>query len=222
MVTIYIIKCENGKYYVGKTNNIQKRLLDHFTNNGSEWTKMHKPIEILERYDNCDHFDEDKYTIKTMEKYGINNVRGGSFVKINLTESDRQTICKMISGATDRCFLCGKSDHFIADCPDKNSNDDIIVSTLESIFGKSTLNTITNFFDTIMSSFSNDNNKCYRCGKHDHWANECKNETSSGNEYIYLCNYCKKGFSTLKGATYHENVYCKKNYKNKNITHKNI
>ena len=36
MSTIYILKLEDNKYYVGKTKNINKRILDHYTNNGSE------------------------------------------------------------------------------------------------------------------------------------------------------------------------------------------
>ncbi len=30
MNTIYILRLENNKYYVGRTNNINKRILDHF------------------------------------------------------------------------------------------------------------------------------------------------------------------------------------------------
>jgi hypothetical protein len=94
MVTIYVIECEYGKYYVGKSKDVDVRLLNHFTNNGSEWTKLYKPVKVLGQYDNCDDFDEDKYTIQMMEKYGINNVRGGSFVRIKLDESDQKVICR--------------------------------------------------------------------------------------------------------------------------------
>ncbi len=77
---IYVIECQQGKYYVGKSKDVDARLSEHFTNNGSERTKLYKPIKVVGRYNNCDVFDEDKYTIKMMEKYGVNNVRGGSFV----------------------------------------------------------------------------------------------------------------------------------------------
>ena len=87
MVFIYILKLENGKYYVGKTNNPEYRLNNHFNENGSAWTKKHKPIKILKLIPNCDNYDEDKITRQYMDKYGINNVRGGSFVSVKLDKS---------------------------------------------------------------------------------------------------------------------------------------
>ena len=42
MNTVYILKLEDNKYYVGKTKNINKRILDHFTDCGSEWTRKYK------------------------------------------------------------------------------------------------------------------------------------------------------------------------------------
>jgi predicted GIY-YIG superfamily endonuclease len=39
MVTIYILECEKGKYYVGKSSNVELRIDEHFANNGPEWTK---------------------------------------------------------------------------------------------------------------------------------------------------------------------------------------
>lgn len=35
-VYIYVIKCKNNKYYVGKTKNIDERLKEHKYNQGSE------------------------------------------------------------------------------------------------------------------------------------------------------------------------------------------
>jgi len=116
MVFIYILELEQGKYYVGKTTNYAFRLDKHFGSSGSSWTKKYKPINVLELIPNCDNYDEDKHTIKCMEKYGINNVRGGSFCEIKLSDNNIITLNQMIKGVTDKCYICGKGDHFANDC----------------------------------------------------------------------------------------------------------
>jgi|UniRef100_A0A6C0EES8 predicted GIY-YIG superfamily endonuclease len=39
MTTIYILKLEDDCFYVGKTNNYNKRIIDHINNNGALWIK---------------------------------------------------------------------------------------------------------------------------------------------------------------------------------------
>lgn len=114
-VYIYVLSLVNNKYYVGKTKNISNRLENHFADSGSYWTKKYKPISVLEIYENCDVYDEDKYTIMYMNKYGIDNVRGGSFTTLYLSLHETLIINKMIDGANDKCFKCGLS-HFANFC----------------------------------------------------------------------------------------------------------
>jgi predicted GIY-YIG superfamily endonuclease len=46
---IYILKLEGGKYYVGKTNNVDQRLQQHFDGTfGSAWTRLHRPIALFD------------------------------------------------------------------------------------------------------------------------------------------------------------------------------
>ena len=116
MVFIYILQLELGKYYVGKTTNPSFRLDQHFNSNGSNWTKKYKPISVIEIIPNCDDYDEDTYTIKYMEQYGINNVRGGSFCEIKLSDNNISTLNQMIKGVTNKCYICGKADHFANEC----------------------------------------------------------------------------------------------------------
>lgn len=49
---------KQDKYYVGKSNNIDFRIEDHFDSSGSSWTKKYKPIEVMEILPNCDDYDE--------------------------------------------------------------------------------------------------------------------------------------------------------------------
>lgn len=119
MVNIYVLELENKKYYVGKTKNLDFRINQHFSEHGSEWTKKHRPVKILTIINNCDDWDENKWTLIIMSKYGIENVRGGSWSQIDLSEDEVKNISNMISGCQDKCFGCGENTHFVKECKNR-------------------------------------------------------------------------------------------------------
>lgn len=128
MIFVYILLLEQNKYYVGRTNNINFRLNEHFNKFGSYFTKKYKPIKVKKIIQDCDYFDEDKYTIKMMAKYGIENVRGGSFTKINLSKCDINVINKMINNSKNKCFNCFSPSHFANECNEiKIKNSELIL-----------------------------------------------------------------------------------------------
>jgi len=167
MVCIYILRLEEEKYYVGKTNNPEFRLDSHFNANGSEWTKLYKPINIVEIKNNCDDYDEDKYTIIYMNKYGINNVRGGSFVSVILTKAQNDTLEKMISGATNKCFLCA-GDHFAKEC--EENKDFVWVCECGREFLKESSCAYHSKYCKAKNKLSE---CCFRCGRTSHYVRDC-------------------------------------------------
>ena len=132
MVFIYVLQCEEDKYYVGKTDTNKFRIDTHFDSNGSEFTKKYKPIDIYQIIPECDKYDEDKYVKKYMDKYGIDNVRGGTYSRIELTTEEKKFIQKELWGANDLCFLCG-GEHFVKDCPNNTNKTENIVEIKEIV-----------------------------------------------------------------------------------------
>ena len=43
----YVLLCDDGSLYKGKTNNIERRMNEHLSGAGAEHTKKHKPIELV-------------------------------------------------------------------------------------------------------------------------------------------------------------------------------
>jgi len=116
MVYIYVLKLQNNKYYVGKSNDPQTRINDHTSGRGSKWTRKHPPIDIDDVFSNCDDFDENKYTKIWMGIYGIDNVRGGSYCQQVLPFETIKFLKKEINGMLGKCYRCGNKGHFVKDC----------------------------------------------------------------------------------------------------------
>lgn len=53
MATTYILRCADNKLYVGSTTNIDERLKRHNAGYASEYTHLHRPVELVykEEYD---------------------------------------------------------------------------------------------------------------------------------------------------------------------------
>lgn len=120
---IYILELQGGRYYVGKTTRWEKRWQKHCNGTATEWTRIYPPVQRVAYYENVSHFDEDKYVKEYMARYGIDNVRGGTYAHPILTEDEHKAIQNEINGALDACFRCGSTTHFIRNCPVKAGCD---------------------------------------------------------------------------------------------------
>ncbi len=115
MSVIYVLKLNDGKYYVGRTTNLDKRIRDHKNGYGSAWTKKYGFIELIDTIHVDSPFYEDMIVKTMMHTHGIENVRGGSYSQILLQKEQYDQLRREINGATDKCFKCG-GDHFVVDC----------------------------------------------------------------------------------------------------------
>lgn len=116
MEHIYILLLSTGKYYIGKTKNVDKRWEEHITGNGSGWTKKYKPLSLIKSVVSTSHFDEDRYVKEYMEKYGIENVRGGTYSNMVLDANCIAVLEKEIRHSNNLCVRCGRGTHFVKDC----------------------------------------------------------------------------------------------------------
>ena len=124
---VYILRLINNKYYVGISQNPQKRIKDHFAGRGAGWTRTHKPMGVELVLNGVDIFEEDMWTKRYMADKGIENVRGGFYVRDTIPEPEQKMIQREIWSAEAVCMRCGRDNHYAAQCTyDKDVNGRII------------------------------------------------------------------------------------------------
>lgn len=155
MEQIYIIKLEKSKYYIGKTRNIEKRWEEHLTGNGSGWTKKYKPTSLITTIKSTSQFDEDKYVKEYMAKYGIDNVRGGTYSNIVLDANSIAVLEKEIWHSKNLCTRCGRDSHYIKECYAKTDVDGAIINTSNNDKVKTSLSSLTTPISSIIKTANN-------------------------------------------------------------------
>lgn len=201
---IYVLQIgENSQYYyIGKTGNLSRRFLEHKNGVGSEWTKLHGNIKLLNLYPVTGIFDEDMKTLEYMKLHGIDNVRGGSYVSKTLHKSQIDSINIQIRAATNACHKCGEVGHFVNDC---TLNSDNVLPEVKPInlveeFNKSKLKhdgkiAVNNSVEKCVEKDVKPARKkytrkpkfqilCDRCGRTTHSADTCVAKTDTDGKYI--------------------------------------
>jgi predicted GIY-YIG superfamily endonuclease len=121
--TLYALKLCNEKYYVGVTSHLQRRYEQHLKGQGPTWTRLYPPIgfERLTIRNSDNPFEEDTMTKELMLKYGIDNVRGGSYSNSKLSDAQLEILNTEIRTATGACYHCSSTDHYANHCPNCSS-----------------------------------------------------------------------------------------------------
>ena len=125
---IYVLRLEGGRYYVGKSEDVMARYSQHLKGSGSAWTRKHKPVALEKTFENVSPFQEDSITKEYMSKHGIDKVRGGSYVEVELSDFHKDALNMEIWGAKDLCTQCGRKGHWVKDC---HATKDVSGNTIE-------------------------------------------------------------------------------------------
>lgn len=168
---VYVLELCDGKWYIGKSLSTQKRIGDHIIGEGSEWTKKYRVLKVDSIISvGEDPFVEDTTTKKYMMKYGIDNVRGGSYCNVVLPDWQLLSLKREIYGATNKCFICGDSSHFAK----FHSPGNFILQE----------GYVENTIDQEIPIIISPNVECLRCGRKNHSREKCYAKTHSNGEIL--------------------------------------
>ena len=104
---------EGGKKYVGKTTNVNRRMIQHLSGNGAKVTKKFKPIDAKVVDEVPGFFSDDveqEYTEDYIGKYGYENVRGGYYTNSKTLKKSSP------KKKTVTCYKCGRQGHYANQC----------------------------------------------------------------------------------------------------------
>jgi predicted GIY-YIG superfamily endonuclease len=123
---LYVLHLAGGYYYVGQAANAKARFAVHNLGTGAKWTQLHQPLELIEtvkvtvsdpRAAMC---QENWLTLRCMEQYGWQKVRGGEFLLADEAQHEKQlqfiydtTANRIRYYIADCAYLFGPSDEWL-------------------------------------------------------------------------------------------------------------
>ena len=115
---VYVLLLEGGKYYVGESSDVKKRISSHKKGKGAAWTKNNEVISVVTPITKKqESFWELKETLERFKLHGIENVRGSMFTNpYSLSKNDKYLAGQLYCELHNLCRKCGRPGHFIGSC----------------------------------------------------------------------------------------------------------
>jgi predicted GIY-YIG superfamily endonuclease len=114
---IYVLELQGGRFYVGKTGNLARRMKEHASGAGSAWSRLHGPVvRVVETREERSEHDENNLTKAYMMEHGMDKVRGGVYTTVELAEDVRRVLQTELWDLQGCCRRCGRQGHFVNVC----------------------------------------------------------------------------------------------------------
>lgn len=122
---MYVLDLAGGKYYVGVTSkSVDARFREHASGTGgSAWTSKFQALRVVEYAEERSPHDENNKTKELMARYGVDNVRGGTYTKVVLPSETVALLRTELRDVQGACRRCGRHNHFVGDCYASTSVD---------------------------------------------------------------------------------------------------
>ena len=161
---IYVLLLQNGKYYVGRTNDVSRRFREHRDGTGTAWTQLHPALKILRHRPCLSPHDEATTTLDVMREFGIDNVRGGIYCNLELSMADKRTITRSIHSAHNECYICGRPGHLASACNERTHMDGSPLPAAVSPQRQ---------ISPPRAGAGGSPQRCFRCGQPGHYKSVC-------------------------------------------------
>ena len=183
----YALLLQGNNYYIGQTDDMDKRWHQHATGCGAAWTRLHPPIAIVEtRNDSRESFgEEDRMTKQYMQQHGLESVCGGSYCQVHLDDDTIKFLRREIRSVEGGCFRCGLSGHVIGDCvlrspvKDARGNPAAFCARCGCPGHQHADCYAHSHITGRRLSRTDEHDLCYRCGRAGHFADECYARTNA-------------------------------------------
>jgi predicted GIY-YIG superfamily endonuclease len=184
MEYIYVLELRGGKYYVGKTSDVDHRFQQHKNGTGSVWTRLHPPVKIIERRPVIRGLgaaqDENNTAKDYMKMFGVDNVRGGAYTQPDLPDGFKAMIEMENRTNEDTCFKCGQPGHFANRCGTVSTKiwmcqhcNNVFTAENQVLSCQCKFAKLARMAAMTKLHSKKKVGACYRCGRTSHYSPDC-------------------------------------------------
>ena len=134
------------------TRSIDIRILQHRlkTSSAAKWTRLYPAVRLIPNLlpNLVSHkVNECMLTLATMDRYGIDNVRGGPYCQVHFSTGQRKHLEHVLRSIRDECYGCGQKGHLWTHCPTRprGRNPSETGPHLSKLFHTAVSNSITSY-----------------------------------------------------------------------------
>lgn len=100
-LTLFVFKLQEDKYYLGFTTDYERIFVEWKVGFGPEWTRKYRPVSVELVIENAESYHETEILYKYFKKYGVDAVRGGPYLSLELTKEQKANIQAKIDSMED-------------------------------------------------------------------------------------------------------------------------